>query len=349
MIINRNIACLAICSLFTATSLFAQQASRPAGTRSSTDPFVVATWNLEWFYDDYQGDNFSDLAKEQSAPSRDAWNWKRDAVADSLAKMNADVVAFQEIEGQRALFYLTRALEAGHQTKYRIGFVEGTDYFTEQDVGFLFSSAVDLTRIARYSQSRSMFESNQFSNVSKHAEAIIEVPVGEGVETVTIMTIHLRARAEVAEVRTKQARLVHAWLASRIAAGENIIVLGDTNSEETEYPAPEGSDIAALSGLETPSPNDDLIDLGKFIPAAKRGTHLLPGKSYDRILVSKSLLEDDPGQLDLVFDSIEVRSDLAIRNGLDSPQQHWDGYWKMNPQDRDISDHLPVVAKFIVK
>ena len=33
----------------------------------------VATWNLEWFFDDHQGDNFSDLSKKLSAPSRADW------------------------------------------------------------------------------------------------------------------------------------------------------------------------------------------------------------------------------------------------------------------------------------
>lgn len=327
------------------SSLSAQETGR-----GPNDPFVVSTWNLEWFYDDYKGDNFGDLPKEQSAPSRNAWNWKRDAVAESIGKMKPDVIALQEIEGQRALFYLTRAIESMQNTKYRIGFVEGTDYFTEQDVGFLVGPGVSMTRIARYEQSRSMFESDEFRNVSKHAETVIEVPVGDGVEKVTVMTVHFRARAEVVDIRTRQARLVHAWLADRIAAGENIIVLGDTNSEETDYPPTEGSDIGALAGLDTPSTADDLVDLGKFLPEDQRRTHLLPGKHFDRILVSPSLLEDDPNRSDLVFDSITRRDDLAVRGaGIDPQDQHWEGYWKMSDTERDISDHWPLVAKFIVK
>ena len=45
----------------------------------------VATWNVEWLFDDYQGDNFSKLAKEQSAPSREVWEWRRDALAEAIA------------------------------------------------------------------------------------------------------------------------------------------------------------------------------------------------------------------------------------------------------------------------
>lgn len=339
------VGCSSSSLFYFSPSASAQEAERGAG-----DPFVVSTWNLEWFYDDYKGDNFGDLPKEQSAPTRNDWNWKRDAVAASVDQIKPDVIAFQEIEGQRALFYLTRAIESMHNTKYRVGFVEGTDYFTEQDVGYLIGPRVSMTRIARYEQSSSMFESNEFRNVSKHAEMVVEVPVGDGVETVTIMNVHFRARAEVVDIRTRQARLVHAWLAERIAAGENIIVLGDTNSEETSYPPTAGSDIGALAGLDTPSTDDDLIDLGKYLPEDQRRTHMLPGKHFDRILVSPSLLEDNPNRADLVFESITRREDLAIRGaGLDSQEEHWDGYWKMSDSERDISDHWPLVAKFMVK
>jgi endonuclease/exonuclease/phosphatase family metal-dependent hydrolase len=321
-----------------------------APARASNDDFVVSTWNLEWFFDEFTGDNFGDLPKQQSAPSRADWNWRRDAVAEALSKIEPDVAAFQEIEGQRVLFYLTGALRRAHSMQYRIGFVEGADYFTEQDVGFLYRNGTDMTRIARYEQSRSMFESDQFRNVSKHAEAVFEVPVGDRVEQVTVMTVHFRAGAETVDIRTRQARLVHAWLATRIAAGENIIVLGDTNSEETHYPPRPGSDIGALAGLDTPATDDDLVDLGQYLPADQRRTHLLPGKHFDRILVSRALIEDQPNRADLVFDSVTRRDDVAVRgDGIDPRDQHWDGYWKMDPAQRDISDHWPLVARFKVK
>lgn len=327
------------------------QAESGAGTRQPEDDFVVATWNVEWFYDEYQGDNFSKLAKEQSAPSRDDWNWKRDTVAAGISKMRPDVIAFQEIEGQRSLYYLTQALKRVHQAEYGIGFVEGTDYYTEQDVGFLIRDGIEMTRIARYRQSRAMYESDQYRSVSKHAEVVIDVPVGDEVEQVTLMTIHLRARAEREDIRKRQARLVHAWLSKRIAAGENIIVLGDTNSEATDYPPVAGSDVGALAGLDTPDTSDDLVDLGKYLAEDKRPTHLLPGKHYDRVLVSPSLLEDAPGRADLVFRSIETVPDVSIRGaGVDTPDTHWEqGYWNLDAGERDLSDHIPVVVRFAVQ
>jgi endonuclease/exonuclease/phosphatase family metal-dependent hydrolase len=318
--------------------------------RGPNDDFVVATWNLEWFFDEFQGDNFSDLPKQMSAPSRAAWEWKKNAVADAIAQSRPDVLALQEIEGQRVLFYLTSALERRHKIKYTDAFVEGTDYHTEQDVAFLFRNSVDMTRIARYRQSAAMFANKSFRNVSKHCEAVFEVPVGDGVEVVTIMNLHFLARAEQVEQRTRQARLIHAWLATRIASGENIIVLGDTNSEATDYPPQDGTDIGALVGLETPGTEDDLIDLGQHLPEDQRRTHLLEGKHFDRIFVSRSLLEDDPTRPDLVFSGIERKQELAVRgSGIDGQTDHWEHYWSMTDEERDISDHWPVFARFSVK
>ncbi|WP_164102971.1 endonuclease/exonuclease/phosphatase family protein [Candidatus Laterigemmans baculatus] len=308
------------------------------------------TWNLEWFYDNHTGDNFSELAREQSAPSRADWNWRRDAFAKSIAAARPDVLAVQEVEGQRVLYYLTGSLERNHQLDYQIGFIEGGDYFTEQDVGFLYQPHNFLTRLSRHQPSRAMEARGDFGNVTKHAEATFEVPVGDGVERVTILTLHFRAGRDAEAIRTDQTRSVHAWLAERIAAGENVIVLGDTNSLSTDYPPPADSDIAILSGRGTPTAADDLVDLGEHLPESERPTHLREDAHLDRILVSRSLLEDTPRKPDLVFHSIERLRQLAIRgDGVDEPEEHWERYWQIPEPQRDLSDHWPLVAKFTVK
>lgn len=329
--------------------------SRPAADAGPTidDPtndWTVMTWNLEWFYDNHTGDNFADLAKAQSAPDRSAWNWRRDAFADSIAQARPDVLAVQEIEGQRVLYYLTSALQRDHQLDYSIGFTEGGDYFTEQDVGFLYGPRSSLTRISRHEPTRSMEARENFASVSKHAEAKFEVPVGDGVEQVTVLTLHLRAGRDALEIRTQQARSVHAWLAERIAAGENVIVLGDVNSHSTGYPPEADSDVGILAGRSTPTDADDFIDLGQHLPRNERQTHLRGGAQLDRILVSRSLVEDTPGKPDLVFRSIERLQHLAVRgDGVDAADEHWDRYWEIPEPQRDLSDHWPLVAKFMVK
>ena len=66
-------------------------------------------------------------------------------------------------------------------------------------------------------------------------------------------------------------------------------------------------------------------------------------------MVSKSLLQDDPSRPDLVFESIEVLPELAIQGEADVPEEHWEQYWKLPADQRDLSDHFPVQATFQVQ
>ena len=317
------------------------------------------TWNLEWFYDDEPADNYSKLAKEQSAPSRAQWDWKRDSVANAVSIAKPSVAAFQEVENRRVLWYLTRALSREHSLSFREICIEGDDVFTEQDVGFVYRAGGDAENPAPlviepvlssvFGRSAAMLRDNQTAEVSKHLVVEYEVTRGDVSERVTVANLHLRAREEAVAIRTKQARTIHAWLASKIRSGENVIVLGDFNTEETVVPAIAGTDMHAVCGLETPDAHDDLHDLHEQLSAGQRRTHLLAGKAFDRILVSKSLLEDDPARVDLVFTKIESLKDLAVRGTVDQPDEHWNGYWQMSDADRDVSDHWPIMATFEFK
>lgn len=314
---------------------------------SASEPFVVMTWNLEWFYDEYSGDNYSDLAKEKASPSRQLWDWRRDAVAESIARVSPSVVAVQEVENRRVLWYLTRALDRNHKQSYRELGIQGGDHFTEQDVGFLYRSPVDAIAMTQRMQTRQMRKSEQYFNLTKHLFAEFEVPVGDqATERVTVLNLHLRARAEAESLRKRQAALVHHWVGQAVARGENVIVLGDLNTEEMGDETVAQSDVGIMAGRSTPKSEDDLIDITLQVPAAERNTHLL-GKQFDRILVSRSLIEDAPGRPDLVLQSVQVRPELAIRGERDGQQQHWERYWDIPPDQRDLSDHYPVIATFV--
>ena len=319
-----------------------------AADPQSDKTFSVMTWNLEWFYDEYLGDNFSKLAKEKSTPSREQWNWRRDAIAESIASVSPSIVAMQEVENRRVLWYLSRALEREHKQSYQELGIEGRDHFTEQDVGFLFRRPVDVLSISQRMQTRAMRSSEKYFSLTKHLVGVFQVPAGNGFETVTVLNIHLRAREEAEPLRRRQAMLIHHWIAAAVSGGENVIVLGDFNTEEMGDETIRGSDMGIVCGLETKTADDDLIDLTLRVPAMQRKTHLL-GKQFDRICVSRSLIEDDPRRPDLVVDSVQVRADLAIRGGQDDQTDHWEKYWEMPPEKRDLSDHYPVIATFKIK
>jgi endonuclease/exonuclease/phosphatase family metal-dependent hydrolase len=311
--------------------------------------FSVMTWNLEWFFDDSKQDNFSALAKEKSTPSRGQWNWRRDAFAEAIAQVKPSVVALQEVEGQRVLWYLTQALDREHSLKYDEHAIEGSDRFTEQDVGLLTTAPVDVLSTMIGNVTASMQKTGEFGAVSKHLAALIEVPVDGKIETILIVNTHLRSGEAGASIRAKQAASLNHWLRTWEKPPMHIVVLGDFNTEQSAGQIEPGSELAILLSRSTDDPADDLVDLHDHIPAGERQTHLLPGKQFDRILVSRSLVEDEPGRADLCLKSAVVRRDLCIRGGVDSQEDHWDRYWEIPNERRDLSDHYPVVAEFEIR
>ena len=317
---------------------------------SAPEKLTVMTWNVEWFYDDEPGDNYSKLAKEKAAPSRSDWEWHRNAVARSISLAKPTILAMQEVENRRVLYYLSRELDRKHKLDYHEVCDQSGDHFTEQDVGFMYRSPVDLLSRSHHAMTRAQRKTEKFFDLSKHIIGVFDVPNGTVQhERLTIMNLHWRSRAEGESIRIRQARLVHEWLRETIASGENVIVLGDTNTEEKGDSTRSQSELGIACGSETETTDDDLVDLHLRLAPEDRGTHLLPGREFDRILVSQSLLDDDPSRPDLVFSSIEVLRDLCIQGEQDSQTEHWDEFWQRDASERDLSDHYPVQATFEIK
>ena len=305
----------------------------------------VATWNVEWFFDHYQGDNSSDLSKELSAPSKQDWEWKVDVIAQSIAEMKPTILGLQEIENRRVLEDLTRVLKEKHGLSYRVAYVEGFDKATEQDVGILFRDG--LVEFSRLEQSGPMYRSQQYYSLSKHLVARFRWGDGDDTEELIVVVVHLRARAEESALRVKQCKLIRHWLKDLQRLTPNIIVMGDLNTEELAGHLQPDSELSLLLKGPSDSEEDDLVDLLETAPADKQKTHLLLDKQFDRILASVSLMQDWPQRSDLVFKSLNVLTEVNIRGqGVDENQSHWDGYWKIDAAERDISDHHPVVAEF---
>ena len=335
------ISAIAGLTLFTGGELAAQSTGEEPGG------LVVATWNLEWFYDEHQGDNFTDLAKEQSAPSRDAWEWKRNVVATAIARLKPDMIALQEVENQRVLYYLTQRLKSAHDLRYRIAFVEGHDYYTEQDVGILYRG--DLVEVGRWESTAAEYADKQLTTVNKHQFAKFLVGRGEDRQTVTLVNLHLRARADQAPRRQSQTRQLNRWL-QRLPSGQqaNLIVLGDFNTEHRFGQSHElnPSELDVLRTRETAATGDDLIDLHKWIPGQQRSTHITGGE-FDRILVGQGLIGDGAGKSGLRLETVRVAKEVNVR-GSGPDKAHWEAtpYWTIPEKERDVSDHYPVVATF---
>ena len=100
-------------------------------------------------------------------------------------------------------------------------------------------------------------------------------------------------------------------------------------------------------GLNTPSPDDDLFDTHLKLSGDVKASHL-NNMQYDRILCTDALMKDDPSRHDLVFKSSIIRRDLVVR-GKEQDKDHMDIFWQIPQEERDISDHYPLVAEFEVK
>jgi hypothetical protein len=59
---------------------------------------LVATWNLQWFFDDPTGDNFQDLPKRLSASTRQDRDWKLSEVAGVIAEIKPLILVLQVVE-----------------------------------------------------------------------------------------------------------------------------------------------------------------------------------------------------------------------------------------------------------
>src|SRR5436190_3163647 len=164
---------------------------------------TIATWNLEWFFDQYTGDNSAELAKKQAAPSREEWDWKLAGVAKVVSEIKPNILALQEVENRRVLFYLQQKLKKEYKLDYEIAYVEGEDFFTEQDVAIMALSG--LTGYGRKERTKEQLEENKpakeklFYPVNKHIVADFEWGSGTDKEKLTIINLHTRAMSNGAE------------------------------------------------------------------------------------------------------------------------------------------------------
>ncbi len=325
--------------------LFAMAADNQQATGQSYDSaperLRVMTWNVEWMFDDNSADNHSSLAVEQSAPSQAYWHAKRDGVAAVLAKYRPEIIALQEIENEHTLKEIAEQLKAKHGLSYRWAFIPGNDRYTEQDVGLLLRHG--LVNYRRYEQSKRMFDSQQFFSLSKHL--VGEFRWDHVDSPLTVMTIHLRATADAESLRTRQAALAVHWLTPELQAGQDVILLGDFNTEHpVSAPGLQSSDRGEMAVITDSDKGAQMVDLLAYLPHPAQPTHAFLQKQFDRIFVSQSLVVDGPGQ-DWCFTKVEIFEDAGVRGKRDA-FEHWTQRLTYAVDEFDLSDHHPVMATF---
>jgi hypothetical protein len=299
-----------------------------APTIQDGEEIHVMTWNLRFFYDADITDNTSELARNESADTPAEFDARVKAVATVIKKAGLpQVIALQEVENQKVVERLAQELNTAHGGKYKVGFVQGTDTFTEQDVAYLYQDRPVQVGFARIPAAG--FANPTLHKVpSKHCVMTVAhtLPTGQ-VQRVSFINLHLKAGTGAGNEaeRRKQGRVVNGFIRQQLTADPTagFVVLGDINAQVRSDATTAADVVGVLRGLETADPLDDLIDLNDELPAAKRSSHV-SNRELDRILVSGALL-DDTG---LIFKQMVIRKDLISANQ---------------------SDHFPMVATFTYK
>ena len=90
-----------------------------------------------------------------------------------------------------------------------------------------------------------------------------------------------------------------------------------------------------------------MVDLLEHLDDPRSPTHLVFDRQFDRIFVSRSMIEDAPDMLDWSLESIRILDQEVIRGEPDG-NAHW-GRRLSGHDDPDVSDHFPVLATFQLK
>jgi endonuclease/exonuclease/phosphatase family metal-dependent hydrolase len=320
----------------------------PQALAQRSGDLTIATWNLEWFFDWYLDDNQSELAKVNSAPSKKDWEWRLDVTADAIAKLRPSLLALQEIENRKVMEELSRRIQDRHQLKYDVCFIQGRDSSTEQDVAILCQSGLR-PQVRRAPEPRD-FDRRQEKSVTK--QLMVELPWGQEphLRHLTIITVHLMAGEEVGKEmdRCDQARYIKRWVREEHRRNHYVVLLGDMNTVPMRPNRDlKDSAIDVLTGKDTPNdPDDDLVDVVQSLGPEDRVTFAGKHSTLDHILISPKLRQG-PG---IAFENISNRRDVAIRGKM--PDSLWRGdrrFWKIPSEERDVSDHYPLMAHFRMK
>lgn len=278
---------------------------------------AVGTFNLRWAFDNLE-EQRERQARPHVAPDDDAWFWKRDAVAKVLAEEGLDIVAVQEVGGERELGAIVQKIEELGGPDYRWAFVPSEDKHTGQHVGILSKFPISNERRLEM-------------NIRKQMAADIELPTGD---VVTVVAIHARTGQYPAYRvdRRKQARSVKNTV-DGIARERPVLLLGSMNSRGLPYEDDYTETSAGIfSGKTSKSEDDDCQDSAEFGPATRTTVDEHP---FDRIYSCGLEMRD----------AVTSGHALIVRKELD-PQ---DAPWHSIPVDkapfRDVSDHYVVWAE----
>ena len=288
----------------------------------TADGVRVATFNGEFLFDGV-GDEGQATFDWKGDPEKARAH--RDRVGEVVRSLDADVVLISEAENLNALQLLVD--ESLQGMGYTAVLVDGRDTFTGQDVGLLTRLPVEAS--GRTDERAPVGLSDQRYGVSKN----LWVRMDLNGTPVTLIGVHFLARPDDVERRPRreaQAEVIRQLVAAEVAAGREVIALGDFNDFDEAIPDRRASrpisDVMAIVKRAGPGDDDDLVNVMRDVPQAQRFTALYDRNANNAI---------DPGELSAI-DHVLLSPGL-YRRVLDVRYVH-----SFDP--REVSDHFPVVV-----
>ena len=186
-------------------------------TRVWAGSFTVATWNLE-FYVDKQAYNIPPKSEASRAKIR-----------EGLRRIDADVLALQEIGSTNALLELRASLKKEGLDYPHWQHVQGPD----PELHLAFLGKHPFTAVQHHTNERFLLQGRRFSVLRGIGEITVAFPGGF---RCTFMTVHLKSKRRVAEadqqaIREEEAVVLREKIDAffkRLPQG-NLLVLGDLN------------------------------------------------------------------------------------------------------------------------
>jgi endonuclease/exonuclease/phosphatase family metal-dependent hydrolase len=329
--------------------------------------FKVMTWNVENLF------RPEELSESVTADAKSKYKDKLETLADTILRLEPDVLALQEVGSPEALEDLNALLKKRYPHRQlstfpdsrgiRVAFLSGLAFEETQDItAFPLAGLPTVIGIDHEGKPTSL------TNMGRGALRVLVKPKKN--LSVHLITAHLKSklltfpptksgkprfdtddeneRARVAGLallrRTAEA------VALRVKANEllegnsknALILLGDmndvTDAATTQIlQGPGGSEIGT-GGFDKADKGDDsrLFNLASLIPEERRYSRIYRGNKelIDHILVSEELLPGQPRKLPVVDTQV---SDMPMVSITDNPEER---------RGQPASDHSPVVAMF---
>jgi endonuclease/exonuclease/phosphatase family metal-dependent hydrolase len=313
-------AVLAICSFLvvSCTKIIRFQAnSLPVGYAfPQKDTLSILAWNVEHFVDEhdnpYINNNREDKPREV--------NRRIDLLADILKEINADVVVLEEFESRALAMKIAK--EKLSNLGYRFfGGTESPDWYmnvvimSKLPMGVVYSYGSIYTPVVSIKDSLSRTETQSSINARIIAS---EIRVNEKFSFI-LTGVHLKAGRALRDsaMRVGQIKLLQAQSQRFLAEDKNtnLVIAGDFNA------TPESGEFQfLLKGDKKATFIDPLAGTNVFSHPSEK-----PRWRIDHIITNKNMHKY------LIPNGVKVAEDLDIK------------------VLQQISDHLPIVAKFTVK